>query len=263
MKKILIVEDDPKTAFALCVRLKADGYATWIAGDAITAVQVAAQNRPDVILLDISLPAGNGLALAEQFRQLPETSATPIIFSTASADPQLDKKATELGAAGVLRKPYKGETLRQIIRQAVGGDGAADTQWTAGFEERSRKATKRLRKRILIIEDDDKVAMGLALRMKAAGFDPTVAKDALSGVTSAISIKPDLVLLDISLPAGDGFAVAERIQANVPTHTPIIFLTASKRPDFRIKAHRLGARAFFEKPYEAEALVAAVQHALA
>src|SRR5205814_650257 len=120
-----------------------------------------------------------------------------------------------------------------------------------------------LRKRILIVEDDRQIALGLALRMKAAGFDAAVANDALSGVRSAVNSQPDAVVLDISLPAGDGFAVAERIQANIPTPTPIIFLTASKRADFRQKARELGAVGFFEKPYEAEALLAAVRHAVA
>ena len=66
-------------------------------------------------------------------------------------------------------------------------------------------------------------------------------------------------MLDISLPAGDGFSVAERIQANIPKPTPIIFLTASRRPDFRQKAKELGAVGFFEKPYEADALLATIR----
>src|SRR5256885_10320652 len=84
MKKILIIEDDQKIAFALCVRLKAHGYATWTAGDAIAALNQARRHKPDLIVLDISLPGGNGLALAEHLRSLRETRETPIIFATAS-----------------------------------------------------------------------------------------------------------------------------------------------------------------------------------
>src|SRR5437867_12244764 len=113
-----------------------------------------------------------------------------------------------------------------------------------------------------MVEDDQKVAWALAVRMKAAGFETTVANDALSGVRSAVNSQPDAVVLDISLPAGDGFAVAERIQANIPTPTPIIFLTASQRPEFRQRAQQLGAVGFFEKPYEAHALVAKLRQAL-
>jgi len=113
-------------------------------------------------------------------------------------------------------------------------------------------------KKILIIEDDRKIALAVALRLKSSGYEATIAYDALTGVSTAVKLKPDLVLLDISMPAGDGFAVAERIQSLVPTRTPIIFLTASKQPGFRERAQELGAAAFFEKPYEPDELIAAV-----
>lgn len=79
---------------------------------------------------------------------------------------------------------------------------------------------------------------------------------------SAVTNQPHAVVLDISLPAGDGFLVAQRIQANAPTCLPIIFLTASKRRDFRKRAYELGAAGFFEKPYDPEALVTALNQAL-
>ena len=261
MKKILIVEDDQKIAFALCVRLKAHGYATWIAGDAITATNLAVRYKPDLILMDLSLPAGHGLTLAEQFHQLPETRTTPVILATASKDPELRNKAIELGAVGLLRKPYEAEALLTVVKHALrDGDGISARTFAA---PPNHALQKHKHKRILIVEDDQKVARALAVRMNAAGFETTVANDALSGVRSAVTDQPDAVVLDISLPAGDGFAVAERIQANIPAPTPIIFLTASKRADFRQRAHDLGAVGFFEKPYEAEALLAALRHAMA
>ena len=117
-------------------------------------------------------------------------------------------------------------------------------------------------KNILIIEDDQKIAMALALRLKAAGYEATTAYDALTGLNAAVKNPPDLVLLDISMPAGNGFSVAEQIQTLIPTPTPIIFLTASKQPGFREKAKKLGAAGYFEKPYEAEELLGAIQNAL-
>jgi DNA-binding response OmpR family regulator len=120
----------------------------------------------------------------------------------------------------------------------------------------------RKQKTILIIEDDQKVALGLAIRIKAAGYEAIMAHDALSGVRSAIKNKPDLVLLDISMPAGNGFIVAERIHRNIPNRIPIIFLTASRHPEFRQKAEELGALAFFEKPYEPTELLSIVSEAL-
>ena len=184
-----------------------------------------------------------------------------VIFSTASDDPQLKKKAIERGAIALLRKPYEPDTLVSVIKQALGEKSWRPVRALPGSQMSPADSKKRGAKRVLIVEDDHKLALALAVRMKAAGFDPLIANDAFSGVRSALANQPDAVVLDISLPAGGGFSVAERIQANLSVPMPIIFLTASKRPDLRQKARELGAVAFFEKPYEAEGLLAAVRHA--
>jgi DNA-binding response OmpR family regulator len=122
---------------------------------------------------------------------------------------------------------------------------------------------KRPMKKILIVEDDQNIAKALAIRLKLAGYEVTVASDAMFGVSSAVKIQPDLALLDISLPAGTGFTVADRIKELLPVATPFIFLTASKQPGLREKARELGAVGFFEKPYDAQELLAAIEDALA
>src|SRR5215468_1795747 len=104
-------------------------------------------------------------------------------------------------------------------------------------------------KRILIIEDDEKIAFALSVRLQAHGYPTWIARDGALGLGMAVRNRPDLVLMDISLPIGNGFAIAERIRSYIPP-TPIIFLTASKSPEFRERAQKLGAAAFFEKPYE-------------
>jgi DNA-binding response OmpR family regulator len=117
-------------------------------------------------------------------------------------------------------------------------------------------------KSILIIEDDRKIALALTLRIKSAGYEATTAYDGLTGLDAAVKNPPDLVLLDICLPVGNGFTLSEKIQTLLPAPTPIIFITASKQPGFRQKADELGAAGYFEKPYEAEELLAAIQNAL-
>jgi DNA-binding response OmpR family regulator len=116
-------------------------------------------------------------------------------------------------------------------------------------------------KKILIVEDDKSIAMALGIRLKSHGYEVAIAPDAVTGVNSALKLRPDLILLDISMPAGSGFSVAERLQLLLPTITPFIFLTASKQPGLREKAKELGAVGFFEKPYDAEELLAAIEGA--
>ena len=127
---------------------------------------------------------------------------------------------------------------------------------------KGQKASSKDMKKILIVEDDPDVAKALAIRLEFSGYEVNVAQDALLGVTKAVKEAPDLALLDISLPAGDGFTVADRIQELLPQDTPFIFLTASKQPDLRKKARLLGAVDFFEKPYDTERLLTSIKVAL-
>lgn len=122
MKTVLLVEDDPKLGLAYGVRLKAIGYTVHVARDAISAVAEARKTSPDVILLDISLPGGDGFLVAERLRNLVSTAATPIIFITASKRADLRQRALKLGAAGFLEKPFDATTLADAIESALTPD---------------------------------------------------------------------------------------------------------------------------------------------
>jgi len=259
MKTILIIEDDARTTLALAVRLKSQGYSTWTASDGIKGMQIAMRARPDLIILDIGLPGGSGLELAETLRRKPQTGRIPIIFLTGSKDPDLRQKVMDLGAAGLLEKPYEPEELLLMIQMAFDRPGGPHTQCSPISQSADRESNP---KRILIVEDDERIARALAVRLTAAGYETSMAHDGLAGFRAAVVEKPHLVLLDISLAAGDGFTVAERIQSNIPTPIPMIFLTASKRPEFRQRARGLGAVGFFEKPFEANALLTAISKAV-
>jgi CheY-like chemotaxis protein len=120
-----------------------------------------------------------------------------------------------------------------------------------------------MKKKVLVVEDDKRIVMALAVRLKGKGYDVVAAYDAVMAMSIAMQHRPDLVLLDISMPGGNGFMVAERLQNEASTAgIPLIFLTASKQPGLRENAQDLGAVGFFEKPYEAEDLLAAIDGAL-
>jgi len=260
MQRILIIEDDKKIALAVCLRLKAHGFATWIANDVISGLNKAMHCKPDLIIMDIALPGGNGLELARHLQTTPETHSIPIVFATASREPRVREKALQCGAVGLLRKPYEPESLVALVKHALAPDSLrfpAVPSHPQALDSRKTRAVKK----ILIVEDDEKVAMALAVRMKSAGYDTLIANDGLSGVQAAFRDYPDAIVLDISLPGGDGFSVAERVQAHLPVPMPIIFLTGSKLSELRQRALDLGAVAFFEKPYEAEGVLAAVRQA--
>lgn len=111
-------------------------------------------------------------------------------------------------------------------------------------------------KKILIIEDDKDISKALTIRLKSANYQVDTAEDAVQGVNHVVNNTPDLILLDISIPAGDGFLVAERVRCLPQVgNIPIIFITANKQPEIKKKANEIGAAAFFEKPFNSSELL--------
>jgi CheY-like chemotaxis protein len=119
MKTVLLIDDDNVLLLTIGVRLKSMGYTVYVAKDAVNAISAVRKNNPDVIVLDVSLPAGDGFMVAERLQNLVSTSATPIIFITASAKPGLRERAMKLGAVEFLTKPFDATTLADAIESAL------------------------------------------------------------------------------------------------------------------------------------------------
>ena len=118
-------------------------------------------------------------------------------------------------------------------------------------------------KRILIVEDDRDIGHALNLRLQSAGYEVTVAEDAVLAMSRAVAADPDLVILDISMPGGDGFDVAERLRSEPRTAgVPYIFITASKLPELRKNAELAGCVGYFEKPFDSRELLECVESVL-
>ncbi|QDU69551.1 response regulator transcription factor [Engelhardtia mirabilis] len=118
--------------------------------------------------------------------------------------------------------------------------------------------------KILIVEDDANINRALCIRLRAAGYEVISAEDGYLGLSVALQRRPDLMLLDISMPAGGGLSIVERLREHPDApEIPFVVLTASKREEYRQEAATLGAGGYFEKPYRSEELVAEIQRVLA
>ena len=118
-------------------------------------------------------------------------------------------------------------------------------------------------KTVLLVEDDKETTFALCIRLKSMGYEIVTAPDAVGAISQARRAQADVAVIDISLPGGDGFLVAERLNALVGSPAiPLIFMTASKKPGLRERAEELGAIAFLEKPFDAKQLVSAIDTAI-
>ena len=119
------------------------------------------------------------------------------------------------------------------------------------------------KKRILIVDDERDIVKALTIRLRGAGYEIVTAFDGAQGIFMAHKEKPDLILLDIRMPAGNGFSIAEKLKQSVDTLAiPVIFLTGSPEKNSEEKAMALGARFYVKKPYDPEELLDAIKRAL-
>jgi len=119
-KKILVIDDDQDLALGLKVRLRANNYATVFATDAISAISQAVKENPDLILLDLGLPGGDGFVVMERLDNIESLSSVPVIVMSAR-DPQGHRdRALGAGAKAYLQKPVNNDELLATIRKVLG-----------------------------------------------------------------------------------------------------------------------------------------------
>jgi len=120
MAKILIIEDDQDIARLIGMKLKARGHELALAGDAVTATTTARREHPDVILLDLGLPGGDGLLVLNRLREMAAFALTPVIVISGRDPAALRESVFKAGAVAYLAKPLDTEELVAEVERALG-----------------------------------------------------------------------------------------------------------------------------------------------
>ena len=126
-KKILIIDDDQHLVLGLAARLKANGYKVISAADGISAIAVARKQAPDLVILDLGLPAGDGFLVLERMRNLADLAPIPVIVLSARDPPDNKQRVLDAGAAAFFQKPPENHEFLTAIRQALGETTALAT----------------------------------------------------------------------------------------------------------------------------------------
>lgn len=118
-KKILIVEDDPRSLKMLRILLRPYGYSLLEATDGEEALKVARSDKPDLIIMDLRLPKVSGLEVTRQLRQMSDFSHIAIIAITAYAMKGDKEKAISAGCDAYLAKPINTRELPKLITEML------------------------------------------------------------------------------------------------------------------------------------------------
>ena len=119
-KKILVVDDEPQIVRLLTLRLQANDYKIVVAYDGYQCIQMAKEEIPDLILLDIKMPMGGGITAFENLRDNTITENIPVIFITAFPTVEIKKQVIDMGANGFISRPFSSEDLLNKIRSIIG-----------------------------------------------------------------------------------------------------------------------------------------------
>ncbi len=124
--KILLVDDDQDLLHSMNVRLKAHHYEIAFAADAIACMAEARRFEPDLIILDLGLPAGDGFMLMQRFKRIPSLAGIPVIVVTGQDLRNCRHRMLEAGARAVMQKPVDNALLLATIQKALGKTHSAD-----------------------------------------------------------------------------------------------------------------------------------------
>ena len=130
MPTILVVEDEPAILDVVSRVLARKGYEVFTAADGLTALEVAEQSQPDLILLNIYLPVMDGRRFVQAYRDRPGPHA-PILVMTGEG--YAKERAAALGLAGYLSKPFNPNELIDKVAEVVGPPAEATGEaWSEG-----------------------------------------------------------------------------------------------------------------------------------
>jgi CheY-like chemotaxis protein len=255
----MIVEDDPLLVEIYQKKLTDEGFELKIASDGKSAIETATSFQPSVMLLDIVLPDMDGFEILEAFSKDPNIQNIPIyVFSNLSSREDMDR-ATALGAKGFITKSnftptqLVNELKKILVAQGSPVPDAKPITAEAPATQLGREMTSMQPKnpngsKVLIIEDEDVFIEMFSAKLAEDGFEVVAAKNGRWGLAEAEKGEFGCILLDMMMPAMNGFEAIQELRANDKTKsTPVIILSNSAMDSEVKKAMDLGANDYYIK----------------
>ena len=119
-KRILAVDDEPHILKLVSFSLKSGGYEVLEASDGLSAIEVARAEKPDLVLMDVMMPACDGYEACRRMKADPETAEIPVMMLTAKTQESERKTGEAAGAVDYIKKPFTPKDLVAQVREFLG-----------------------------------------------------------------------------------------------------------------------------------------------
>jgi PAS domain S-box-containing protein len=223
---ILVCDDDLAIRTQLKTLLEQKGYRVIAVAKGEDAIATATTQHPEVILLDLIMPGMNGWEVMSILKEHPDTCDIPIIICSICTPEDIDQSSNEF--VDWVCKPVEEHSLFPILRQVL---------------NQSSKGS-----RVLLVEDDAGLAELLTTLLKTNEIETFLAKTGREAIQFSQQVNPDLLILDIILPEGDGFGVVEWLrQHNQLSKIPLLVYSARDLDQLERTRLKLGHTEFLTK----------------
>ena len=221
--KVLAVEDNPAILDFYREFFGDMGFEVKTAEDAFSAITLHQQFKPDLVVLDLNIPAGGGMLVFDTLRSRLH-DPTPVIFSTGQ--PEQLPNLKNIHNVAVIKKPTPPEALLAEIKRLLPEFFKPHDAPQPPPPLPPPPPPKALKRKVLAVDDDPTILELYTEILSKAGFEVQTAEDTVSAVTKFQESKPDIILLDVEMPAGGGRKVFERLRLQLADPTPVLFATA-------------------------------------
>jgi DNA-binding response OmpR family regulator len=254
MAKILIIDDDGITRDALNVFLARAGHEVFTAADGANGVLVFKNSLPDLVILDRNLPILSGSGVFDKIRKISKT--TPVIMITGYADPEEVNAYLRGGAVAFLSKgdglsPVLAEIDRILAMHKVMASAQEAAEPAAGAA--AKTAPVMSAGLILIADDESEIRRLLQRFLSAFAYETLEAKDGFEALALARARRPDIILLDISMPKKDGVEVLKELSPEMP-ETGFMMITGNEDEKIARECLEFGAFDYVSKPINLDTL---------
>lgn len=226
---ILVVDDEKDVVSVLVDLIETDGYRAIGSTDSEKALDIVQAEEVDLVIVDLMMPRRDGWRLLEDIKKY--DTSIPVIVLTGFLTEQSEAILSSKNADSYLIKPVDHDRLQAQLKHHL----------------IEHKPTTHAR--IFVIDTDADIREDINHALSRRGFEITTF-DALAPAQEAIqNASPDLIILDITFPEGNGFDLCQQLHQNPTTkHIPILILTAESSRQNLMTAIQLGIRGFVAKP---------------